>query len=219
MLLDNMITCAPPHSSTQSTTAPADSASASGKHSDANTQKASTPDCHPASRDTAHSEEAQLRGSTPTSSLAQSTLGHEDDSAADTGTHALNSRLSSHSQSGSSSAPTAASAAATLGGESFAASGQAAGGKEHDDKSVSPHQAAIQQAVEHWACRLEMSPAGKAAKPKAKRHLSRRQRAHIRHAVEQQNQIDDVAGEHDPSVCSAVYVFEGACLGIRSAIS
>ena len=58
----------------------------------------------------------------------------------------------------------------------------------------SGHQAAILQAIEHWACRLEMSAAGKASKPRARRHLSRRQRAHIRHAMEQQNQIDDTAG-------------------------
>ena len=57
------------------------------------------------------------------------------------------------------------------------------------------HQAAILQAIEHWACRLEMSAAGKASKPRARRHLSRRQRAHIRHAMEQQNQIDDAAGQ------------------------
>ena len=59
----------------------------------------------------------------------------------------------------------------------------------------SGHQAAILQAIEHWACRLEMSAAGKASKPRARRHLSRRQRAHIRHAMEQQNQIDDAAGQ------------------------
>ena len=58
----------------------------------------------------------------------------------------------------------------------------------------SEHQEAIQQAVEHWACRLEMAAQGRANKPRAKRHLSRRQRAHIRHAVEQQNQIDGPAG-------------------------
>lgn len=62
-------------------------------------------------------------------------------------------------------------------------------------QDASQHQAAIQQAVEHWACRLEMLGAGKASKPRAKRHLSRRQCAHIRHAVEQQNQIDDAAGQ------------------------
>lgn len=80
----------------------------------------------------------------------------------------------------------------------------------------SQHQAAIQQAVEHWACRLEMSGAGKASKPRAKRHLSRRQRAHIRHAVEQQNQIDDAAGQPLDSVfppahsllCLCVVLFE-----------
>lgn len=58
----------------------------------------------------------------------------------------------------------------------------------------SGHQAAILQAIQHWACRLEMSAAGKASKPRARRHLSRRQRAHVRHAMEQQNQIDDTAG-------------------------
>ena len=59
----------------------------------------------------------------------------------------------------------------------------------------SGHQAAILQAIERWACRLEVSAAGKASKPRARRHLSRRQRAHIRHAMEQQNQIDDAAGQ------------------------
>ena len=86
-----------------------------------------------------------------------------------------------------------------------AASGPSAD-QTRDQKSAdlqTSHEAAIQKAVEHWACRLEMTPAGKAAKPKAKRHLSRRQRAHIRHAVEQQNQIDDVAGEHQLSICLA----------------
>ncbi len=70
-------------------------------------------------------------------------------------------------------------------------SGQSADSQQE----CTPHQTAIQQAAKHWACRLEMSQAGKAAKPRARRHLSRRQRAHIRHAVEQQNQIDDVAGD------------------------
>ena len=58
------------------------------------------------------------------------------------------------------------------------------------------HQIAIQRAAEQWGCRLEMSATGPAtSKPRARRHMSRRQRAHIRHAAEQQNQIDDVAGE------------------------
>lgn len=59
----------------------------------------------------------------------------------------------------------------------------------------SGHQAAILQAIEQWACQLEMSAAGKASKARARRHLSRRQRAHIRHAMEEQNQIDDAAGQ------------------------
>ena len=89
------------------------------------------------------------------------------------------------------SIPAADRSAATL--------GQLADNRKDDaylSNSHAGHHAAIQQAVEHWACRLEMSQAGKAAKPRARRHLSRRQRAHIRHAVEQQNQIDDVAGVH-----------------------
>ena len=89
------------------------------------------------------------------------------------------------------SIPAADQSAATL--------GQLADNRKGDaylSNSHTGHHAAIQQAVEHWACRLEMSQAGKAAKPRARRHLSRRQRAHIRHAVEQQNQIDDVAGAY-----------------------
>ena len=79
--------------------------------------------------------------------------------------------------------------------------------KQAVDGVLTAHQAAIQQAVQHWACRLEVCPAGRAAKPRGRRHLSRRQRAHMRHAVEQQNQIDDAAGMHQvphhrlPALC------------------
>lgn len=65
----------------------------------------------------------------------------------------------------------------------------------HEQSEQTVHQAAIKRAMAHWACRLEMSSAGKGSKPRAKRHLSRRQRAHIRHAMEQQNQIDEAAGQ------------------------
>lgn len=54
------------------------------------------------------------------------------------------------------------------------------------------HRAAMDEAAQLWGCRLEVM--AERAKPKARRHMSRRQRAHIRHAAEAENQIDDVTG-------------------------
>ena len=54
------------------------------------------------------------------------------------------------------------------------------------------HRRAMRAAAELWGCRLEVT--AEKAKPKAKKHMSRRQRAHIRHANEAENQINDVAG-------------------------
>lgn len=54
------------------------------------------------------------------------------------------------------------------------------------------HRAAVREAAELWGCRLEVT--AEKAKPKAKKHMSRRHRAHMRHANEAQNQISDFAG-------------------------
>ena len=54
------------------------------------------------------------------------------------------------------------------------------------------HRTAMMAAAELWGCRLEVT--AEKAKPKAKKHMSRRQRAHIRHAHEAENQINDIAG-------------------------
>ena len=119
--------------------------------------------------------------------------------------HGGSQQLGNNTAASASSSTVQLSTGATVGisipaaDQSAATLGQQADNRKDDaylSNSHTGHHAAIQQAVEHWACRLEMSQAGKAAKPRARRHLSRRQRAHIRHAVEQQNQIDDVAGAH-----------------------
>lgn len=67
-------------------------------------------------------------------------------------------------------------------------------GGSGDDKgnAAEQHEMVLRQAADLWGCRLEVG--AEKAKPKAKKHMSRRQRAHIRHAHEAENQINDAAG-------------------------
>ncbi|KAA6428680.1 MAG: hypothetical protein FRX49_01555 [Trebouxia sp. A1-2] len=210
MLLDNMIACAPPQHSTQNAPSVAE----------ANTTQLSESDDQQASVDaavasTSHHKPSSLDGAASRQPAAHLQL-HQTDACnvsesshdalhtasmsnrcaeAHLGATDMRDSMNQPSDATNQSPGSTTEEAAGV-GSSRSASGPSAN-QTRDQTSAglqTSHEAAIQQAVEHWACRLEMAPAGKAAKPKAKRHLSRRQRAHIRHAVEQQNQIDDVAG-------------------------
>ena len=219
MLLDNMIACAPPQHSTQNAPSVAE----------ANTTQLSESDDQQASVDaavasTSHHKPSSLDGAASRQPAAHLQL-HQTDACnvsesshdalhtasmsnrcaeAHLGATDMRDSMNQPSDATNQSPGSTTEEAAGV-GSSRSASGPSAN-QTRDQTSAglqTSHEAAIQQAVEHWACRLEMAPAGKAAKPKAKRHLSRRQRAHIRHAVEQQNQIDDVAGEHQLFICLA----------------
>ncbi|KAL0047260.1 hypothetical protein WJX82_011031 [Trebouxia sp. C0006] len=210
MLLDNMIACAPPQQSTQNAPSLAETNTAQPSESD--DQQTSVDAVSPSmSRHKLSSHDGAASGQ-PAAPSQQQVDGHN---VSETPQDALQTASMSNScaeahlgtadtrDSTSHKAPDASNKSlgsiteeAAAADSSGSASGPSADqtGDQRSAGLQTYHEAAIQQAVEHWACRLEMTPAGKAARPKAKRHLSRRQRAHIRHAVEQQNQIDDVAG-------------------------
>ncbi len=219
MLLDNMIACAPPQQSTQNAPSLAETNTAQPSENDdqqacvdaamasmshhklssldgaASDQSAAPLQQQTDARNISESSHDALHTASMSNRCAEAHLGTTDmrDSAIHKAPNAFKQ---------SSGSTTEEAAAADRTGSALGPSAD----QTQDQKSAglqTSHEAVIQQAVEHWACRLEMTPAGKAAKPKAKRHLSRRQRAHIKHAVEQQNQIDDVAGEHHVSICLA----------------
>ncbi|DBB01114.1 TPA: hypothetical protein ACH3X1_001005 [Trebouxia sp. C0004] len=210
MLLDDIIACAPPQQSTQNTLslaepgtaqpsemddqqASADAAMVSTSHHKLSSFDGAASD-QPAAplqqqvdgRNTSKPSQDALHTASMSNTCAQAHLGTTDMS------DSVNHQASDAPKQSVGSTTEEAAAADSSGPVS-----QSSADQTRDQRSAglqTSHEAAIQQAVEHWACRLEMTPGGKAAKPKAKRHLSRRQRAHIRHAVEKQNQIDDVAG-------------------------
>jgi hypothetical protein len=220
MLLDNMIACAPPPHTTQNVPSLAETDTAQPSNS-ANQQ--TSVDAAMASM--SHHKLSPLDGAAsgqPAAPLQQQQI--DACSASDSSHDALHTASMSnrcaeahlgtpdtrdsvsHQASDASKQNPASTPEEAAGADSSGRAPQSSADQTENQKSAGlqkSHEAVIQQAVEHWACRLEMTPAGKAAKPKAKRHLSRRQRAHIRHAVEQQNQIDDVAGEHHVSICLA----------------
>lgn len=217
MLLDNMIACAPPQQSTQNAPSLAETNTAQPSESDdqqtsvdavlpsmsrhklssldgaASGQPAAPSQQQVDGHNVSETPQDALQTASMSNSCAEAHLGTADtrDSTSHKAPDASNKSLGSITEE--------AAAADSSGSASGPSADQT--GDQRSAGLQTYHEAAIQQAVEHWACRLEMTPAGKAARPKAKRHLSRRQRAHIRHAVEQQNQIDDVAGEHHVSIC------------------
>lgn len=210
MLLDEMVACAPPQQSTQN--APSLAQTNTAQPSEIDNQEASVDAAMPSM---SHHKLPSLDGAEsgqPAAPIQQqidahnvSEISHNALHTASMSNRGAEAHLGTTDVRDSVGHKVPDASKRTLGStteEAAAAdsSGPASGpsaDQTEDQKSAglqTSHEAVIQQAVEHWACRLEMTPAGKAAKPKAKRHLSRRQRAHIRHAVEQQNQIDDVAG-------------------------
>ena len=219
MLLDEMVACAPPQQSTQN--APSLAQTNTAQPSESDNQEASVDAAMPSM---SHHKLPSLDGAEsgqPAAPVQQQIDAHNVSESSHNALHtasmsnrgaeahlgttdvreSVSHKVSNASKRTLGSTTEEAAAADSSGPASGPASDQT-----EDQKSAGlqmSHEAVIQQAVEHWACRLEMTPAGKAAKPKAKRHLSRRQRAHIRHAVEQQNQIDDVAGEHQLTLCLA----------------
>ncbi len=219
MLLDNMIACAPPQHSTQIAPSLAETNTAQPSEENDN-QQASVDAAMPSMP---HHKLSPLNGAAsarPAAPLQQQIDGHNESESFHDALHTAsmsNRCAQTHpgttnmrdSVDQASDVPNQNPGRITEEGAAADSCGCASGpsaGQTEDQKSAglqTPHEAAVQQAVEHWACRLEMTPSGKAAKSKAKRHLSRRQRAHIRHAVEQQNQIDDVAGEHHVFICLA----------------
>ena len=213
MLLDNMISCAPPQLSTQAS-APANEAGASNacKQSRCQQESADLPDQQshhlepqrqPLLQLTQHTDPASAQ--TDSKAVAGPSACIDLDAAAgrnlDNGDYrplaACDSHPSSSQHSPSNCHDNSAAAASSHYSTPSAdfSTQRPSCGVQQVSLGPSEHQAAIQQAVEHWACRLEMAAEGKASKPRARRHLSRRQRAHNRHAVEQQNQIDHAAGE------------------------
>lgn len=219
MLLDNMIACAPPQHSTHDAPSLAETSTAQPSESD--NQQASVDAALPSklhhklsSLDGAASGQPAAPRQQQTDACNVSESSHDALHTASMSSRCAQAHLSTidmrdsiihKAPDASKQSPGSTKEAAAAADSSGPASGSSPD-QTRDEKSAdlqTSHGAAIQQAVQHWACRLEMTPAGKAAKPKAKRHLSGRQRAHIRHAVEQQNQIDDVAGEHQLSTCLA----------------
>ena len=219
MLLDEMVACAPPQQSTQN--APSVAQTNTAQPSESDNQEASVDAAMPSM---SHHKLPSLDGAEsgqPAAPIQQQIDAHNVSESSHNALHTASmSNRGAEAHLGTTDVRDSVShkvpdaSKRTLGStteEAAAAdsSGPASGpsaDQTEDQKSAglqTSHEAVIQQAVEHWACRLEMTPAGKAAKPKARRHLSRRQRAHIRHAVEQQNQIDDVAGEHQLTLCLA----------------
>ncbi len=218
MLLNNMIACAPPQQSTQNAPSLAETNTAQPSESD--NQQTSVDTAMPSM---SHHKLSPLDGAAsdqPDAPLQQRINGHNVSESSHDALHTASmSNRCAEAHLGTIDMRDSVDQASDVPNQSPASTPEEAAGADSSRSASGPsadqaedqksaglqtcHEAAIQQAVEHWACRLEMTPAGKAAKPKAKRHLSRRQRAHIRHAVEQQNQIDDVAGEHQLSICLA----------------
>ena len=189
MLLDNFMACTPSHLNTQTPSKPpAESKTAAAQtHSTA----AASADCTL----TAHADADKASGSGSNSDDAQDVCSDASPSASSRCRSQHPSRDEPHSGAAAPAggSPTAAMAGASA--QQASSQAQQSGQEQSGHDGQTAHQAAVKQAMEHWGCRLEMSSAGKASKPRARRHLSRRQRAHIRHAMEQQNQIDDAAGQ------------------------
>lgn len=204
MLLDSFMACAPPHLSTQTANPTAEPTTAQ-THSPAAAGAVCTLrpclDAAKASGSGDEHEDEDVDGdaradacpiaSGRCSSQHPSRNGLHSDAPAVTG----GSPPTAAPGDGPSPTALGVSPAAAVGGVNAQQAGRVPQQLPQEQVEQSEHQAAVKQAMEHWACRLEMSSAGKGSKPRARRHLSRRQRAHIRHAMEQQNQIDNAAGQ------------------------
>ena len=194
MLLDNMISCAPPQLSTQ----------ASAHAIEAEASNATKQSHSPQGSDLPHQQsQYSKQQQQPLPQHTDPSIAAQTDSQVATGTTAgidLNAAADRSLYTGNNRQPAASNARISSNQRSSSAppdsnAEQPSSSLQQDPQEPSEHQLAIQQAAEHWACRLEMAAEGRANKPRAKRNMSRRQRAHNRHSVEQQNQIDQAVGE------------------------
>lgn len=190
MLLDNFMACAPAHLSSQTPTPAAEPRTAAVQ---TRRTAVASADCTVLSCSDA--DKASGNGDVDDDADSDDACADACLTASSTGSRQHPPRDEPHSGAlGAPGAqPTAALAAAH--GQQASKAPQQLCLEQSEEHDQSEHQAAVRQAMAHWACRLEMSSAGKGSKPRAKRHLSRRQRAHNRHAMEQQNQIDEAAGQ------------------------